>query len=151
MISGYATLVGQQQFQLVLFHDEILFGLFDPLFRSDELTIQIIEHHSIGPLTGFLTMFLFIINLVAMGLVLALTIWQASLISKGQTCVEEKIQKSVTKSSNSQKRPFDLGWKQNWKLFFEIDTPKQLIVRLLIPFPFQPKHDGTQWPSNHSD
>ena len=80
-------------------------------------------------------------------LVFGLTVWQVSLITKGQTCVEEKIEKSITNSSKQ--KLYDLGYKQNWRTFFEIDSISQLIIRLLIPFPFQPKHDGTKWTSKY--
>ncbi|CAF0742558.1 unnamed protein product [Rotaria sordida] len=147
LISAYATIVGQKQFQLVMFHDQILFGLFAPILQPEELVTTIIEHKTIGPITGVLTLFLFLTNLVAMGLVLMLTIWQISLITKGQTCVEERIDKSiVTNSVQGQKqRPYDFGFKLNWAKFFEVNKISELLFRLLIPFPFQPKHDGTQW------
>ncbi|CAF1483582.1 unnamed protein product [Adineta steineri] len=148
MIAAFSTIVGQQQFQLVIFHDEILFGLFDPLLKTYNMTVAIIEHKTIGPITGVLTLFLFILNLVAMGLVLSLTLWQMSLITKGQTCVEEKIDKTIMTNSK-QRRQYDLGWKQNWKTFFEVNTYSELLVRLLIPYSFQPKHDGTQWISKN--
>ena len=154
MISGYATLVGQQQFQLVLFHDQILFGLFDPILQPYNLTETIIEHNTVGALTGVLTLFLFLINLVAMSLVFSLAVWQMSLITKGQTCCEEKIDKSLMNNSGQKQqhhlRPYDLGWRQNWRTFFEIDSASELVIRLLIPYSFQPKHDGTQWISNHA-
>jgi hypothetical protein len=67
-----------------------------------------------------------------------------SLITKGQTCVEEKIDKSIMNNS-VHRRPYDLGWKQNWRTFFEINSASELLVRLMVPFLFQPKHDGTQW------
>ena len=155
MISAYSTFVGQQQFQLVLFHDQILFGLFDPILQPKNITETIIEHRTVGAVTGVLTLFLFLINLVAMGLVFSLTVWQSSLITKGQTCVEGKIDKSLVSNtqqkSRHQQRPYDLGWRQNWGTFFEINTTKELIIRLLIPYAFQPKHDGTQWISNHHE
>jgi len=147
MISGYATAVGQRQFQLVMFHNKILFGLFDPIIQPYKLTMAIIEHNVIGPVTGVLTLFLFIINPVAMSLVFGLTVWQIKLIGKGQTCVEEKINKSFMTNSAQRhyQRPYNLGWKENWRTFFEINSIIELFVRLLIPFPFRPKHDGTQW------
>ncbi len=153
MIAAYSTIVGQQQFQLVIFHDEILFGLFDPILQPYNITMAIIEHGTIGPVTGVMTLFLFFANLVAMGLVFSLTVWQMSLISKGQTCVEEKIDKStITNSALRQhRRPYHLGWKQNWRTFFEINSTSELLVRLFIPYPFQPKHDGTQWISKHDE
>jgi len=150
MIAAFSTFVGQKQFQLVIFHDQILFGLFDPLFRPYNLTITVIEHETIGPITGVLTLYLFIINLVAVGLVLSLAIWQISLITKGQTCVEEKIGKSVMTHS-TKRRPYDFGWKQNWRIFFETNSFAELLVRLLVPFGFQPKHDGTQWISKYDE
>lgn len=148
MVSGYATLTGQGQFQLVIFHDQKLFGLFDPIFQPENLTRAIIEHGSIGPITGVLTLFLFLINLVAMGLVFSLTVWQMSLISKGQTCVEEKIDKSTmpnTLRGQSRKRTYDLGWMQNWMTFLEVNSIPEALVRLLVPTPFHPKQDGTYW------
>jgi hypothetical protein len=154
MISAYSTIVGQQQFQLVLFHDEILFGLFDPILQPYNITEAIIEHNTIGPMTGVLTLYLFLINLIAMGLVLGLTIWQMSLITKGQTCVEEKIDKSLMNNpvqKQHHRRPYDFGWRQNWRTFFEINSTSELLIRLLIPYSFQPKHDGTQWTSNHDE
>jgi hypothetical protein len=153
MISAYSTISGQQQFQLVMFHDEILFGLFDPIFQPYNITTAVIEHQTIGPITGVLTLFLFITNLIAMGLVLGLTVWQMSLITKGQTCVEEKIDKSImTKAAQRQyRRPYNFGWKQNWSTFFEINNIIELFIRLLIPFPFQPKHDGTKWIAKTDD
>jgi hypothetical protein len=153
MICGYATLVGQQQFQLVMFHDEILFGLFDPILRPHDMTTAVLEHNTIGAVTGVLTSFLFLANLIAMGLVLSLTIWQMSLISKGQTCVEEKIDESIINNSaqRQQQRPYDLGFKQNWKTFFEINNMTELLVRLLVPISFQPKHDGTYWVSKYDE
>ncbi|CAF4335397.1 unnamed protein product, partial [Adineta steineri] len=126
----------------------VVFGLFDPLLKTYNMTVAIIEHKTIGPITGVLTLFLFILNLVAMGLVLSLTLWQMSLITKGQTCVEEKIDKAIMTNSK-QRRQYDLGWKQNWKTFFEVNTYSELLVRLLIPYSFQPKHDGTQWISKN--
>ena len=148
LIAGYATLVAQGQFQLVVFHDEKLFGLFDPILRPHDILVAILEHQSVGPLTGVLTLFLFLINLIAVGLVFSLTVWQICLISKGQTCVEEKISKSLmtnTKQSKGQLRPYDLGWKQNWATFLEMETIPELVLRFLIPTKFQPKHDGTYW------
>jgi hypothetical protein len=151
IIAAFSTIAGQQQFQLVLFHDQILFGLFDPLLIPHNITITVIEHEIIGPITGVLTLFLFIMNLIAMGLVLSLAIWQMSLITKGQTCVEEKIEKSIMNNSTYrlQQRPYDLGWKQNWKTFFEVNNFTELLVRLLVPISFEPKHDGTQWISKY--
>lgn len=151
MIAGYATMFGQKVFQLVMFHDQILFGLFDPILRPYDVVIAIVDHKIIGPITGLLTLFLFLINLVAMGLVLSLAIWQVSLITKGQTCVEEKIDKSakVNSTQRQQRRPYDFGWKINWVEFFETKTISELLLRLLIPSPFHPKHDGTQWMSNY--
>jgi hypothetical protein len=147
MISAYATISGQQQFQLVMFHDEILFGLFDPILQPHNITTAVIEHNTIGAITGVLTLFLFIINLIAMSLVLGLAVWQMTLITKGQTCVEEKIDKSImTKAAQRHyRRPYNFGWKQNWSTFFEVNSIIELFVRLLVPFPFQPKHAGTQW------
>ncbi|UJR35512.1 hypothetical protein I4U23_028266 [Adineta vaga] len=146
MIAAFSTIAAQQQFQLVMFHDQILFRLFDPILQPYNMTVAVIEHNTIGPITGVLTLFLFIINLVAMGLVLSLTIWQMSLITKGQTCVEEKIDKSIMINNQQQRRRFyDYGWKGNWKRFFEINTFPELLIRLLIPYTFQPKSDGTQW------
>ncbi|CAF1978368.1 unnamed protein product [Rotaria magnacalcarata] len=151
MIAAYATIVGQQEFQLVMFHDQILFRLLDPILRPYDITMAILEHETIGPITGVLTLFLFLANLVAMGLVLSLTIWQMSLITKGQTCVEEKIDKSIMINSVQQKqeRPYDLGCKLNWTTFFETNRISALLIRLLIPFPFQPTHDGTKWISKY--
>lgn len=153
MISGYATFVGQRQFQLVIFHDQVLFGLFDPIFRPNSITAAAIEHNTIGPTTGVLTLFLFVTNLVAMSLVFSLTVWQMKLITKGQTCVEEKIDKSVMTNSALERyqRPYDLGWKQNWKTFFQIDNIYEGLIRFFIPFPFHPKHDGTQWMTKHNE
>lgn len=153
LIAGYATFFGQKEFQRVIFHDEVLFGLFDPIFKPHNITIAILEHKTVGPITGVLTLFLFITNLISMGLVLSLTIWQMSLITKGQTCVEEKIDESLTKNSvqGKQKRPYDFGAKKNWMTFFEINNLGELLFRLLIPFSFQPKHDGTQWMSKSDE
>lgn len=155
IISGYSTFVGQQQFQRVLFHDQVLFGLFDPILQPQNLTETIVEHETVGAVTGVLTLFLYLINLVAMGLVFSLTIWQMSLITKGQTCVEEKIDKSLMNHSQQktryQERTYDLGWRQNWKTFFEISTTKDVLIRLLIPYTFQPQQDGTQWATNHQE
>ena len=156
MIAGYATLTGETQFQLVAFHDQKLFSLFDPILKTENMTMALVEHKTIGPLTGVLVMFLYLINLIAMGLIFSLTVWQCALISKGQTCVEEKIDKSVRSNTNqttltNQRRPYDLGCKQNWKNFFETDTRFDLIKRLLIPTQFQPKHDGTRWVSKFQD
>ncbi|CAF1649233.1 unnamed protein product, partial [Adineta ricciae] len=146
MIAAFSTIAGQQQFQLVIFHDQILFRLFDPLINPYNLTITVIDHNTIGPITGVLTLFLFTINLVAMGLVLSLTIWQMSLITKGQTCVEEKIDKSIMNNTKQQRRrSYDCGWRENWKRFFEVQTGSQLLIRILVPYTFQPKYDGTQW------
>lgn len=152
LIAGYATISARNQFQLVAFNDQILFGLIDPIWQPYNLTMSLVQHQRVGPLTGVLIMFLFSFNLCAMGLVLSLTIWQTMLISKGQTCVEEKIFNSKINHSdgkaNEQKKwPYDMGWKMNWMNFFEVETYPQLIVRILIPFSFQPRHDGTQWPS----
>lgn len=153
MISGYATIVGQEQFQLVMFHDEVLFGLFDPIFQPLNITTAVIEHHTVGAMTGVLTLFLFLTNLVAMSLVFSLTVWQMRLITKGQTCVEEKINKSVMTNSVQRhyQHPYDLGWKQNWKVFLEINSITELLLRFFIPFPFQPKHDGTLWIKKHDE
>lgn len=144
LIAGFSTGVAQRQFQRVIFHDQILFGLFAPLLQPYNMTITVIEHKTIGPITGVLTHFLFIINLVAMGLVLSLAIWQTSLISKGQTCVEEKINKPIA-TNVKQKRPYDYGTRENWKRFFEVATLPELLARLLVPYQFKPKYDGTQW------
>jgi len=151
IISAYSTITGQQEFQLVMFHDEVLFGLFDPILQPYNVAMAVIEHQTIGPVTGVLTLFLFLINLIAMGLVFGLTVWQMSLITKGQTCVEEKIDKSLMTNSVQRRRPYNLGWKQNWRTFFEKNSIIELLVRLLIPFPFQPKHDGTQWISKYDE
>jgi hypothetical protein len=153
LISAYSTIVGQRLFQLVIFHDQVLFGLFGPILQPRNLTTTIIEHETIGAVTGVLTLYLFLINLIAMGLVLSLTIWQMSLISKGQTCVEEKIDESIINNSaqRQQQRPYDLGFKQNWKTFFEINNMTELLVRLLVPISFQPKHDGTYWISKYDE
>jgi palmitoyltransferase len=147
-ITVYAVTVARRQFQLVIFHDQILFGIFAPLLQPQTVATAIAEHGIVGPITGVLTLFMFIIDFAATGLVLALFIWQMSLITKGQTCVEEKIHKAImTNSVNPvhRQRPYDLGWKQNWRTFFEMNSINELLVRFLFPFLFQPKHDGTQW------
>jgi hypothetical protein len=144
LVAGYATLIGQQYFQLAIFNGQKLFHLFDPIFQPKKITITIIEYGTIGPITGVLTLFLFFINLVAMGLVFSLTIWQTRLISKGQTCVEEKINKSA--NNNGQQRSiYDLGWKQNWRRFFQVETTTSLLVCLLVPGRLTPKFDETRW------
>jgi hypothetical protein len=58
---------------------------------------------------------------------------------------------SVQKQQQHHRRPYDLGWRQNWRTFFEINSTSELVIRLLIPYSFQPKHDGTQWISNHDE
>ena len=153
LISGYATIVGDGQFQLVIFHDQKLFHLFAPILHVENITLAIMEHGTIGPITGMLTLFLFLINLIAMGLVFSLAFWQISLISKGQTCVEEKIDASVMTDTvhKQQRRPYDVGWKRNWRIFFEVDSDLELVLRLLVCTPFRPKHDGTQWESKFDD
>jgi hypothetical protein len=155
LISGYSTFVAQHPFQQVLFHDQVLFGLFAPILQPHNLTETIVEHNSVGAMTGVLTLFLFLINLVAMGLVLSLTIWQMNLITKGQTCCEEKIDKSLMNNSAQKqqhhRQPYDLGWRQNWLTFFETNSTTELMIRLLIPYSFKPKHDGTKWILNHDE
>ena len=59
LIAAYATIFGQQEFQLVIFHEQVLFGVFDPLLQPKNITIAIIEHHTVGPITGVLTLFSF--------------------------------------------------------------------------------------------
>ena len=149
MISAYSTIVARRQFQRIIFNDQVLFGLFDPLLQPQNIAIAVVHHEVVGPVTGFLTLFLFITNLVAMCLILFLAVWQMSLITKGQTCVEEKIDKSMINNSVI-RRPYDLGWRQNWRTFFEINSTNELLVRLLVPFLFQPKHDGTRWISKNN-
>jgi hypothetical protein len=153
LISGYATIVGEGQFQLVMFHDQKLFHLFDPILQPQNITLATMDHGTIGPITGVLTLFLFLINLIAMGLVFGLAFWQISLISKGQTCVEEKIDASVMTGTvqKQQRRPYDVGWKRNWRNFFEVDSVSELVLRLFVCTPFRPKHDGTHWESKFDD
>ncbi|CAF0877377.1 unnamed protein product [Didymodactylos carnosus] len=150
LISAYALYFGHYHLQMKLFN-QILLRLYDPIWKPFFLVETLIPYENIiHPVAGFLIFYLFLFNLVTMLLVLSLTVWQITLISKGQTCVEEKIMKENKKQNPtvSYTNTYDLGFTKNWFQFFEIENGAELLRILFIPKIFKPKHDGTSWVKN---
>ncbi|XP_078793242.1 palmitoyltransferase ZDHHC16B isoform X2 [Oryzias latipes] len=83
---------------------------------------------------------------VALG---GLTLWHATLISRGETSVERHINRKETKRLRQQgkvfRNPYHHGRIDNWKLLLGVETPSHWLTRVLLPSSHPPRGDGMAW------
>uniref|UniRef100_A0A8C7YJQ8 Palmitoyltransferase n=1 Tax=Oryzias sinensis TaxID=183150 RepID=A0A8C7YJQ8_9TELE len=83
---------------------------------------------------------------VALG---GLTLWHATLISRGETSVERHINRKETKRLRQQgkvfRNPYHRGRIDNWKLLLGVETPSHWLTRVLLPSSHPPRGDGMAW------
>ena len=83
-----------------------------------------------------------------------LTLWHASLISKGETSIEAHINKNETKRLKGlgqvYKNPFDFSPYHNWCLFLGLIEGRGVVTTVLFPSSHTPKGDGLEWDSIYS-
>ena len=83
-----------------------------------------------------------------------LTLWHASLISKGETSIEAHINKNETRRLKGlgqvYKNPFDFSPYHNWCLFLGLIDGRGVVMNVLLPSSHTPKGDGLEWDSIYS-
>ncbi|XP_061823368.1 palmitoyltransferase ZDHHC16B isoform X2 [Nerophis lumbriciformis] len=83
---------------------------------------------------------------VALG---GLTLWQAALITRGETSVERHINRKETKRLKELgkvfRNPYHHGKLENWKILFGVEKTSHWFTRVLVPSSHLPKGDGVMW------
>ena len=138
---------------IMLFGFEIIFYEIFPSEPPNETAVQnenlilfIFSRRTLIIYEGFITTGTFL-------LLGGLTLWHASLISKGQTSIEAHINKNETKRLKAlgqvYKNPFDFSPYHNWCLFLGLIEGRG-VTTVLFPSSHKPKGDGLEWDSIYS-
>jgi palmitoyltransferase len=97
-------------------------------------------------------LFEFFIGLAIVFGIGALMGWHALLITRGETSIEQHINREMAKKSlrdgHVYRNPYDFGPRQNWRIFLGLDLPGRSFWRhVLLPSAHLPSGDGLRWKS----
>lgn len=73
-----------------------------------------------------------------------LTAFHLFLISTGQTSIE-RVQRRTLSATNAN---YNMGFVKNWKIFFNVWTPQDFFMRVILPSTHKPYGDGIHWLKN---